>query len=188
MEVKTIYFERPGPENTDKTLEAAKKRAQELGIKYVVVATTSGETGAKAAEIFQGTGIEVIVVAHQYGFREAGKIELKKEFEEKIKNLGAKLLIGTDIFTMVPRAFRGKLGGDPLDIVSATLRMFCQGVKVCVEIAVMAANTGLVPVDQDIIAIAGTGSGADTAIVLKPADISRMFTDLKIKEIVAKPR
>lgn len=188
MEVKTIYFERPGPQNTDKTLKAAKKRAQELGIKHVVVATTSGETGVKAAEIFQGTGIEVIVVAHQYGFLQPGKIELKKQLEEKIKSLGAKLLIGTDIFTMVPRAFRGKLGGNPLDVVSATLRMFCQGVKVCVEIAVMAADAGLIPVDQDIIAIAGTGSGADTTIVLKPADISRMFTDLKIREIIAKPR
>lgn len=188
MESKTIYFERPGPENTNKTIEVAKKRAQELGIKYVVVATTSGETGAKVAEAFQRTNIEVIVVAHQYGFLEPGEIALKKEFEEKIKNLGAKLVLGTDVFTMISRAFRNRLGGNPLDIVSVTLRMFCQGVKVCVEIAVMAADAGLVPIDQDIIAIAGTGSGADTAVVLKPADISRMFTDLKIREIIAKPR
>ncbi|MEM2970188.1 MAG: hypothetical protein QXR63_04550 [Candidatus Bathyarchaeia archaeon] len=59
--------------------------------------------------------------------------------------------------------------------------------KVAVEIVLMAADAGLIPVDKEVIAIAGTGTGADTAIVVQPA-YSRKFLDLKIKEIIAKPR
>lgn len=56
----------------------------------------------------------------------------------------------------------------------------------CVEITLMAADAGLIPVDKDIVAIAGTGRGADTALRIKPANTARFF-DLKIKEILAKP-
>jgi hypothetical protein len=61
-----------------------------------------------------------------------------------------------------------------------------EGTKVCVEITLMAADAGLIPVDKDIVAIAGTGRGADTALRIKPANTARFF-DLKIKEILAKP-
>jgi hypothetical protein len=62
-----------------------------------------------------------------------------------------------------------------------------QGMKVVVEISVMAADSGLVGVDEDIIVIAGSGRGADYAVVLKPV-YSNDFFDLKIKEILCKPR
>lgn len=51
----------------------------------------------------------------------------------------------------------------------------------------MAADAGLIPGDRDVIAIAGTSIGADTALVIRPANASRFF-DLKVKEIIAKPR
>jgi hypothetical protein len=62
-----------------------------------------------------------------------------------------------------------------------------EGIKVAVEIAVMAADAGLVPTDQEIIAVGGTGGGADSAIVLKAAHMNNFF-DLEIREIIAKPR
>jgi hypothetical protein len=58
--------------------------------------------------------------------------------------------------------------------------------KVVVEISVMAADAGLVRTDEEIIAIAGTGRGADYAVVLKPVH-SNDFFDLKVKEILCKP-
>jgi hypothetical protein len=61
-----------------------------------------------------------------------------------------------------------------------------EGTKVCVEITLMAADAGLIPVDKDIVAIAGTGEGADTALRILPANATRFF-DLKIREIIAKP-
>jgi len=51
----------------------------------------------------------------------------------------------------------------------------------------MAADSGAVPVDEDIISIAGTGKGADSAIVIRAANQNRFF-DLKVREIVAMPR
>jgi len=65
--------------------------------------------------------------------------------------------------------------------------LFGEGTKVCVEISVMAADAGLIPVNRDVVAIAGTNSGADTAIVVKPATTSDFFS-LEVREIIAKPR
>ena len=59
--------------------------------------------------------------------------------------------------------------------------------KVCVEIAVMAADAGLVDMNNEIITIGGTGRGADTVAVIRPAH-SPHFFDLDIKEILAMPR
>ncbi len=75
----------------------------------------------------------------------------------------------------------------PNQIVRETLYRFCQGMKVAVEITLMSADAGLINISKEIIAIAGSDEGADTALVLKPA-YSGNFTDLKIKEILAKPR
>jgi hypothetical protein len=41
-------------------------------------------------------------------------------------------------------------------------------------------------VDEDIVAIGGTGRGADTAIRIKPAHATKFF-DLRIEEVIAKP-
>jgi hypothetical protein len=88
----------------------------------------------------------------------------------------------------VGSAFTEKFGGKTFnEIVAQTLYRFSQGMKVCAEIILMAADAGLIPVDKEVIAIAGTGSGADTAIVAKSA-YPRKFLDFKILEIIAKPR
>jgi len=61
-----------------------------------------------------------------------------------------------------------------------------QGTKVCVEITLMAMDAGLIPPNQDVVAVGGTGSGADTALRIKPANAAKFF-DLRIKEVIAKP-
>jgi hypothetical protein len=55
-----------------------------------------------------------------------------------------------------------------------------------VEITLIAADAGLIPADKDVVAVAGTGKGADTALRIKPANATRLF-DLKIREVIAKP-
>lgn len=78
-------------------------------------------------------------------------------------------------------------GYAPLDIVADTLRIFSHGVKVACEISIMAADAGLVPVGEEIMAIGGRGHGIDTAVILTPVNSKDLF-NLKIHEIVAMPR
>jgi hypothetical protein len=186
LEKPIYYFEKSGPENTEQVIEIVRKRITDLNLNHLVVATTTGKTGVMFAKAFRGTDLKVIAVTHQYGLRGPGIIILTDENKTKMRELGVPVVIGADILTTPHRAFRGKLGGSPFDIVADTLRMFCEGMKVCVEIAVMAADVGLVPIDQDIMTVAGTGRGADTVVVLRPVNGNYLF-DLHIKEIVAMP-
>lgn len=181
----TVYFDKPGKENTDKTLELAKKRADELGIKQIVVATTEGYTAFKAAAIFKG--YELVVVTHSTGFNEPDAQQLKAEDRGKLEQAGAKVLTTTHAFGGIGRAVRKKVGTYELEeLVAITLRTFGQGVKVGIEIAIMAADAGLLRTDKKAVAIGGTGRGADTAVVLTPTHVQTFF-DLKVHEIVCKP-
>lgn len=186
VERKTVYFQAPGEQNTESVLELVKGYAQAEGIRDIVVASTTGETGVKASRAFKG--FNVVVVSHHVGFQEPGIWELEEENRKKILENGAKILTATHALSGVERAVRKKFGTImPLELVANTLRLFGEGTKVCVEITIMAADAGLIPVDRDVIAIAGTGRGADTALVMRPASASRFF-DLEIREIIAKPR
>jgi len=181
-----VYFDQPGAENTEEILNLVKSRAQETGITDVVVASTRGDTGAKASEFLKG--LNVVVVTHCTGFREPGAQELTEENRQIIEKNGGKILTGTHVFMNVERAIRNKFGtAYPTEIVAQTLRLFGEGMKVAVEIAAMAADAGLIAADREVISIAGTSKGADTAIVIRPANSARIF-DMTIKEIIAKPR
>ena len=184
-EKSILYFEEVGEKNTDVTLKAAKKRADELGIKDIVVASTRGGSGVKAVEAFKG--YNVVVVTHSTGLREPGKQELLEENRKKIEAGGGKILTATHAFSGVNRAIRRKFEtASATDVVAQTLRMFGQGMKVVVECAAMAADSGMISMDGDIISIGGTGRGADTAVVMKPAHISDLFSTY-VREIIAKP-
>jgi hypothetical protein len=190
MELKTTYFEKPGGvENTDKTLALAKSRAKELGIKTIIIASTVGGTAVKAVNIFKG--IKVIVVTHVAGFREANTQEFTEENRKIVESKGGIILTAAHAFGGIHRALSSAVPPAPSsaigDIVAQTLRMFGQGTKVACEIAAMAADAGLVRPDEEIIAIGGTGRGADTALVLQPEYTHRFF-NLKVKEIICKPR
>lgn len=186
IQVVVTYFEKPGKENTQRTFDLAKRRAEELGIKTILVASTSGKTGIEACETFRG--YDVVVVTHSTGFKEPNYQELTDENRTAIEAARAKILTCQHTFGGVGRAVRKKLGTYELEeLVAYTLRLFGEGTKVALEIAVMAADAGLVRTDEQIIAIAGTGKGADTAVVLKPSN-AQAFFDLQVLEILCKPR
>jgi hypothetical protein len=113
--------------------------------------------------------------------------ELTEENRRKIEDAGGKIVIAAHAFSGVNRAIQEKLDTMyPSGIIAQTLRFFGQGMKVVVEIAAMAADAGVIPVDRDIIVVAGSNRGADTAVVIKPANSHRLF-DMEVKEIIAKP-
>jgi hypothetical protein len=185
VERKAVYFKEAGKQNTDTLLRLVKEYSEKANIKDVVVASTTGETGTKASRIFKG--YNVIVVTHCFGFREPEKTELQEEHKREILANGAKIFTGTHALSSAERAIRKDFGTiQSLELIANTLRLMGEGTKVCVEITLMTADAGLIPVSKDVIAIAGTGGGADTALRIKPANASRFF-DLKIKEVIAKP-
>jgi len=182
---KTIYFKETGPQNTDALLNFVKKYVEKEGIKDIVIASTTGETGVKASKIFSGCNL--IIVTHCFGFREPGKTELQEEYRREILANGAKIFTGVHALSSVERAIRKDFGTiQPLELIANVLKLMGEGTKVCVEITLMATDAGLIPTDKDIVAIGGTGKGADTALRIRPANAARFF-DLKIREVIAKP-
>ena len=188
MKKSVTYFEKPGSENTEETIRLAHERALELRITDIVVASTHGETALKAAEIFDDPKFNIVAVTISEAYEEEGWTMTKEE-RMRLVNKGIKVFTGTHSLSGdVNQAFTSKFGGKSInEIVAQTLYRFCQGMKVCVEIILMAADTGLISIKREAIAIAGTGDGADTAIVVKPS-YPRKFFELKIKEILAMPR
>jgi hypothetical protein len=186
MEIRSVYFSESGSADTEETLKIAKKRAQQLGIKTIVIASTSGETGVEAAKLF--AGCKVVVVTHAAGFPASDAQELTPENRARILGKGGIILTATHAFGGVGRAVRRRFNTYQVDdIMAQTLRVFGQGTKVACEIVLMAADAGLIRTDEEVISIGGTGSGADTALVIKPAHTQDFF-ELKVREVLCKPR
>lgn len=201
IERTTVYFEKPGKDNTDETLEIALNAARERNIDTVLIASTTGWTALEAIRVFEGSGLRLIILTHQTGYREPGVQLMPRETREKLEEAGAIVYTGTDVLTGgvdVGVSRQTPARTEPLEarlpsivppvstMVANTLRMFSQGVKVCAEIAMMAADAGLVPIDRPVVSVAGSHSGADTAMVITPASSNRI-RDMRFQEILAKP-
>lgn len=184
-----MYWKQAGPVNTQDTVRTAVDRAKELGIKHIVISSNTGESAMALASLLpQGSDVNLVVVSHHTGFKKPGEQEMPAEAASRLQSMGAKVLTTTHLFGGVERAVSNKFGGlYPGGLIAQTLRMFGQGTKVCVEIATMALDAGLIPHGKEIIAVGGTGRGVDTALVLVPAH-ARDFFDGRVLEVVCKPR
>ncbi len=188
IEGKVIYFEKPGRENTAVCLEVVKEVLKDTKYKYLVVASTTGDTGLLFSEMLRGYGVDMIVVTHSAGFKEPNTLEMSKEIREKIETNGVKVFTGSMLTHSLETALAAKFGGSyPTLIFAQSLRRFGEGTKVCCEIVMMAVDAGLIPEGKEVLAVAGTARGADTVLVIKSA-ASKRFLELKVLEILAKPR
>jgi uncharacterized protein len=179
VEEKIVYFEEPGSGNTEETLRLAAERAKVRGIRKIVLASERGVTARLAAAVFVGTGVKLVVVPHQYGFKETQRFPL--ELITELEQQGHRVCFGTMLFHT--DLFYGV--GSP-QAMATVLRTICQGMKVCVEIVLMAADGGHVGRGEEVIVVAGTGRGADTAVVAI-ASTSLRVHELHIREIICKP-
>ncbi len=180
---ETIYFEEGGEELTDVTLKASLEAAKELDIKTILVASTSGVTGVKAAEMYKDSGVQLIVVGHQMGFPVPKVQQFKPENWEKIEALGGVINLGTDVVTNSIR-MRKRLGHSPMSIICQTL--ISNKVKVNVEIVAKACDAGQILPGDKVISIAGSHKGADTSVIYEAND-SPNILDIKPLMYVAFP-
>ncbi len=185
------YFDAPGAQNTQDAARFAVERAQELGISKIVVASTSGATALAFQQALAGSGIELIVVTHVVGFSKPGEWEFSEEAADRLRATGAKIVTGTHVLSGLERAVSRspKLGGGSRTeaIAEALRRTVAVGLKVAVECVLIAADQGVVRVDEEVVAAGGTASGADTVCVIRPSHTASFF-DLQVREIVAMPR
>lgn len=186
MKVSVTYFKEKGTVNTDETLQLAHKRAKELKITHAVIPTTTGASAVKALEIMKE--LNLVIVTHMSGFKEPGHNQLLPEHRKPLEEANVPILTASHVLSGVERGLRKKFDTvGPAIIIGNALKMLGQGVKVGVEITIMAADAGLIPMDQSIVAFGGTGWGLDAAMVIKPAHTNNIF-DLYIQEIICKPR
>ncbi len=187
MENKVFYFSEKGPINTEKTLEIALACSKERNMGKIVVASSTGETALRLHEMSQES-VEIIAVTYGAGSRFTKEVEKFNANHDKLLDKGIHIVRGILALSGVEKTFvnKYKSGFIPLNIVADTLRMFSQGVKVCVEIAVMAAEHGHITPDEEVVVVAGSGHGADTAVVIRPAFASNIF-ETKIRALLCMP-
>lgn len=201
IERKVTYWEKTGKEHTDATLKIALEAAKERSIGTVLISSTTGYTAEKAVEVFKGSGLKLVVVTHSTGYRTKGVQMMPDETRAKLKAAGCEVVTCTDVLTGAVSAGVGRQRpalSDPQEgrlpwiipppnvIVANTLRMFCQGVKVCAEIAMMAVDSCAIESGENVVVVAGSHAGADTAMVVEASESSRI-KDMKLREVLCKP-
>jgi len=172
LERLTTYFSKPGPENTEEVISAVSKRLEEGDIKVAVVASTTGRTGVKFAEALKGKA-KVVAISHE---------KMDQKLKEEITRLGG---IAVDQ-THLPLHQRG------MDKVRNAFYSLGQGFKVAVEVILIATDKAVIKPYEDVIGVAGSGEGCDTAIVARSTTTKEMFSEdplkkLEVREIIAMP-
>lgn len=179
MRSETTHFDRPGKSNTEDTLRLAIDTAQHRGLSRIVLASTTGDTAQKAAEMLDRTDVTLVVVPHQFGWKDEPEFDL--DVVPVLEEQGHIFHAATMLF------HTGEFyGNDACTAMANILRTFGQGTKVCMEIALMAADAGHVTQDEECVLVAGTGRGADTAIVATAAPTMKLG-DFRVHEILCRP-
>jgi hypothetical protein len=169
---KVEYFTDSGSQNTAKVIEAVKNRIMSGGVRTIVVASTSGETGAKFAKKLKGVAT-VVAVSHG---------EMKSMHKQQIIECGGKSVDKTHL----------ALHAEGMDDVRRSFYAFGQGFKVAIEVILIAADKGEINLYEDVIGVGGTSRGADTAVIARATTSKEIFTEdeskkLEIREILAMP-
>lgn len=208
-----MIFEKPGPMNTEMLLDIVKEAVETQHIHTVILASTSGKTALLLLEVLNGINswgissagdggdggqtrtinpkaqnkIKLVVVSHVSGFESPDLVDMPHEVRTELENAGAKVVTAAHSLGGIGRAARIKFGTYGTDeLIAHALRLFGEGTKVAVEVAMMAADAGAVSTLERVIAIGGTSHGADTAVILQPANTHRFF-DIRVDEILCKP-
>ena len=184
-----MIFSMEGPDNTRETARAAVSAAVEKNISHIVVASCTGRSARVLREeaVKAGFGGKLVCVTHAFGFAGKGTNEMPDPERRDLENLGFQVYTATHVLSGAERGLsRVFQGAYPVEILAHALRLFGQGVKVCVEVSVMALDGGLLPCGTPIVALGGTKSGLDTAVLLSPSHAGALL-ETRIHQIICKP-
>ncbi len=165
----TYYYKYKGEVNTDHVLEVAVRRALEHNIKSVIVASETGRSALKALSIIKknNLGIKLVVVTHPPNKTWGPKGDIP--IASASRSLSWNKALPDTIIDML-------LGG-----------VFGQGLKIAIEVALMATDSGAVDRGELVVSLGGTFKGLDTAIVAKTTYSYYFLTEFELLEIIAKP-
>lgn len=179
MKQQIVYFEEKGEKCTEEVLEIVKSRLSMGDIKKVVIASTRGSTAKLAAERLKDSGVQLVIVPHQFGFKKENRFP--ESLIKRLEALGHVVHFGTMIFHTT-----AIYGSEVPQVIANFLRTFGQGMKVCFEIMLMASDAGKFEIGEKIVCVAGTNWGCDTAVVMK-AYSSTQYKQVRVMEILCKP-
>ena len=163
MEKSVTYFSAVGKENTDRVLELAGEVARAQRIRHVVLASTRGYTAQRALEIC--SALDIVAVGIDRSSFDTG---LMRTLEER----GWPVIFSREAGYTYPREMQ------------VAYRRFGQGIKVAVEVVVLAVMAGLVEEGERVIGVGGSSAGADTALLITA---SYDFSGVRISEVICKP-
>mgnify|MGYP000920536317 FL=1 len=183
-----MFFDKAGSQNTAAVIDLALKRAEELNITNIVVASNQGNTIKQLIDKCGKQKLNLVCVTHHNGFAKPGENEMDPATRKDLIEQGVRVLTATHFFAGADRAIRNQFGGVyPAEIMAQTLRIFGQGVKVAIEVTIMALDAGLIPYGEEVIAIGGSSRGADAALIIEPAHSNHFFST-QVKEVICMPR
>ncbi len=175
-------------DNTIESFELAYAKAIELDTD-IVLATTSGNTALRFAQFLQKKKFErkVVVVSHAYGTKERGRNAMSEDIRQQLRAEGFIIVTAAHALSGVERGLNNVFKGIyPAEIMAHALRMISAGVKVCVEISLMACDAGAIEYKKPVVCIGGTGKNADTVCVITPT-YSASVLETKVNDILCKP-
>ena len=184
----------------------AKQRAEKFDVKNVLVATNSGTSVRRAYETF-GPQYKIFAVGNPASAYERGLVlhsGISEETQRSLEQKGIKVILqDQSIFQKPGLSFMGvslqevicnvSPNGrfNAISITYNVLQLFSDGPRVCLEIALMAADSGELPLDADCVSIASPSSYCDlpdAAVILRPAKSENIFKgELRIKDVVLCP-
>ncbi|HOJ15106.1 MAG TPA: pyruvate kinase alpha/beta domain-containing protein [Deltaproteobacteria bacterium] len=187
-EVKQMLFETPGKHNTDHCIDVVRRYVTERGQTHVVVASTTGRTALAFCRALKNSPARLVVVTHSVGFKEPNKDEFEPEARRILSQEGIPVHTGTILTHSLEKSLMDDFHGTyPGYIIATTLRRFGEGTKVAVEVIMEACDAGLIPEDEEVLGVGGTGYGADTVLLVRSKP-SKRFGKLEVLEILARPR
>lgn len=189
MKSEITYFETSGKNNTEETLHLAKARAEERNIKNIVLASIRGKTVPTALKVFNESDIKIYFATCD-ACNGCPRFDL--EMKRQLEAAGHELIYANEHAYPYPHE------------AELAYRRISEGMKVVVHLAIAVAEEGIIPVGEDIIAIAGTGwkgyakgGGSDTAVIIEVTKANKFWTyqplsthkiqGRKIKEIICMP-
>jgi len=192
-----FYFDVCGQINTEKTLELAIQRAHELNIDKLVVASETGLSALKAVDMLRDSEINLVVVTSAAGTKIENTVigNLKigipdKEIWNQLVKSGARIVRATDPLYNIGATLEHRSVPTLATLIRMCLGMISSGTAVCVTAVLMATDNGVLTEGEEVVSVAGSWIGLDTALVVRAANSVNLFRagTMQIKEVVCKPR